>query len=132
ARVEDEALDIWRELGMGLVAIPARDTREHEPAARHLVLAAELRAQRFDPDHRELDELREQSRLDRLGGGEHDRLDGALRFRLAHEDPSGVGAGASFQSSRRALSSATSPGDSRRTSSSPKFENCRMSTTPCL
>ena len=77
---EHEALDVGREVGMGLVAVAAGDPHEHEAASVALVLGGEPFADLLDRGGRDLDELREQIGRDRLGRRHDDRFDRARDF----------------------------------------------------
>ena len=68
---------------MGLEAVAAGDPGEHESPAFRFVLRRELHAQFLDLRDRQLDELRQHTGLDRLGGREHHRFDRAASFPFA-------------------------------------------------
>ena len=150
---EDEALDVRRQVRVGLVAVATGHLHQHEAPPVSLVLGGERGAQLFDARDGQLEELGEEAGVDRVGRGHDDCLDDAARLvgsqtlggfvervvvhgysgsePTVSRPPSRALSGSSH-SARLAASRAVSPSRNRRTRRSPNVSNCSRSTTPCL
>ena len=73
--VEQEALDVRRQVGVGLVAVAAGDAHQLEAAALGLVAGGQLVAPPLDVGDRALEQLGQQLGRHRIVGDQHDRLD---------------------------------------------------------
>src|SRR5262249_9152133 len=73
--LEDEPLDVGGQVGVRLVPVPTGHLDQHEAAPPLVVLVGELTAERFDGRARELEELCEESGVDRVRGRHDHRLD---------------------------------------------------------
>ena len=79
--VQQEALDVRRQVGRGLIAPAAGDLDQFEPVAGRDVRLGELLAPLFDQDGRLFEQLSEELGGNGVVGNQHDRLDRALVLR---------------------------------------------------
>ena len=79
--MQQEAFDVRRQVGRGLIAPSPGDVDQFEPVTGRDVRLGEFLAPLFDHDGRLLEQLREEFGGNGVVGHQHDRLDRALVLR---------------------------------------------------